>query len=412
MRRHVVIGNGGAAISAVRAIRSVTAEDEITLISQEDGPAYSPMLLPYYLAGHIRRRDLFICNQDFYRAHRVQELLGHRIIKVDTRNRTVLLEDNSTVSFDNLLIATGASAVKPSVPGIDLPGVFCLRTLRDTQSILRAFKNVRTVLFIGGGLLSLEVAQALFRKDLRMTFLISSHHILSQNMDREGARIMQKHLEQRGISFLKDDDVKSVEKKKGILLMTTRQGQELLGDMVVVGKGVRSNSDMVQGNGINVNNGIIVDDTMCTSEEGIYAAGDVAEGIDIATGRAHVNATWPNAVSQGWTAGLNMAGKKTSYLRNVRVNICALFGLPFASIGVVKADEREHQLLASRSDGRYWRLVFKNEVLVGAVLVGDVTNAGIMANLVEQQKPCPDLKKKGQKGMSFIPFAKNLIMAG
>lgn len=412
MKRHLIIGNGGAAVSAVRAIRSVAAEDEITLVSQEDGPAYSPMLTPYYLAGRLPRRGLLICDQGFYRQHRVKALLGRRATGVDPRAGTVLLEDGSALPFDSLLIATGASAVRLTMSGMDLPGVFCLRTLADAQGILRASKRARKVLFIGGGLVSLEVAQALFREGLGMTFVVGSGHVLSQNVDAPCAAMVQARLEQHGVSFLLGDDLVSLEKEGRKLRAVTNQSKELEADMVVVGRGVRPNVDLVRGSGVKMNNGIVVDETLRASVEGIYAAGDVAEGMDIATGRPHVNATWPNAIGQGWTAGLNMAGKKTPYLRNVRVNICTLFGLSFASVGAVRGDGEGHQVLASRVGGSYRKLVFQGDILIGALLAGDVADAGILANRVEQRKPSLDLRRAGPRSTAFLPFARNLVVIG
>ncbi len=407
LKRHVIIGNSGAAISAVQGIRAISSTDAITVISKEDCSAYSPVLTTYYLAGSILYKDMFLFrDEELYGKNNVKAILGKEAIKVNTDANTVLLEDGALVEYDDLLIATGASPQRPKVTGTDLPKIYTLRTLQDAERIAEASKKAQDVLIIGGGLVGLQVANALFGKGAKMTLMVASQQILSQNVDGEAAKIIQKRVESFGVRFLLGRDVESIKEKGDKVVVTTNRGEELPADMLVVAKGVTPNIKLVEGSGVKLARGILVDKWMRTNIENVYAAGDVAGGIDDITGRPRSNPTWPSATGQGWVAGMNMAGQKVPFLRNVQFNICTLFGLSFASVGLTKGEGKRYNEVACRMGSNYRKFIFEGNVLVGAVLVGEVDDTGILTNFIERRRPCPELREELQRNKAFVPYAK------
>ncbi|MEK7777034.1 MAG: FAD-dependent oxidoreductase, partial [Chloroflexota bacterium] len=156
MKRHVIIGNSHAAISAVQAIRSVSSKDEVILISREDCPAYSPMLTPCYLSGDMPYEGMFFCDKAFYQENRVDTLLGKRVVKVTPKSKSVSLENGASVSYDTLLIATGSNSQVPPIPGTQLPNVFTLWSAEDARKIADAMSGAKTVAVVGAGLVGID----------------------------------------------------------------------------------------------------------------------------------------------------------------------------------------------------------------------------------------------------------------
>lgn len=154
--RHVIIGNSAAGISAAETIRRLDPECSITIISDEEYPAYSRCLLPNFLAGDIGEARLKIRAGDFYAVNKIEAKLGKKVVSVDVQSKRVVLENGEPVPYDRLLVATGSVTTFPPLEGMDLPGVFGLRTLKDAGSILKAAGPARRAVVIGAGLVGQE----------------------------------------------------------------------------------------------------------------------------------------------------------------------------------------------------------------------------------------------------------------
>jgi NAD(P)H-nitrite reductase large subunit len=387
--RLVIIGNSGAAISAIRSIRSVESSCPITLVSRESYPAYSPVLTTYYIGNRISWERLFLTDSKFYEALGVNTLLGREVTGLDIRSQRLQLSDGASLPFDRLLIATGASANRPRFDGANLDNVFTLRTVDDAQEIRSSSKTARDIVFIGAGLVSLQVASQLHRENLRMVFLVSSDRILSQNLDSVGASIVQHRIEKRGGTFLFNREVRGIEKNKERLIVTTSQNETIEGDVVFIGKGVKPNTGFVQ-KGLEINRGIWVNDRMQTSVETIFAAGDVTEGINPLTNRREVIANWPNACLQGRVAGLNMMGHEETFTDFVPKNVTQLFGLVIASVGRIEdaGPDREGELILSEPEREiYCRAFLQGKRMIGANLVGEINDIGLIHSAIQNGSP-------------------------
>jgi nitrite reductase (NADH) large subunit len=379
--KHTIIGNSAAGLSAIKAIRKSGDSRHIVLISREKCPAYSPVLTTYYIGGRIERTRLFLVDDDFYRRHKVQTIFGRRVVEVDTGNRRLHLDDRSRLEYDSLLVASGASArsldtVEPDAS----PYVSTLRTVQDADKIKTAMGRAKAVAVTGAGLVSLQTVRAVLGRGLKITALVGSEQVLSQQMDKESASIIQEKLEAEGVKFLFGRNVERVYKKGGRAQVVTSYGESLPADLVVVGKGVRPNMEMIRDTAIKTNTGILIDDRMRTSVQDVYAAGDVAEAKNDITGETEVIATWFNACAQGETAGLNMADRPARLRGRIRENVTTIAGVAVASIGESNPDYGRYREIRHVDPGRceVRKLYLDGPHLVGALLIGNTDDAGII----------------------------------
>jgi NAD(P)H-nitrite reductase large subunit len=344
-----------------------------------------------------------LVDKGFYDRHGVKCVFGKKAVSIDTNKKSVTLEDGSVIAYDRLLIATGAS---PKRLDLDYPSgapVFTLRTIEDAERIRDSVPDGGRVVFSGAGLVSLQAASALREKLGRMSFIVGSKQILSQNLELRAAAIVQRWLESRGADFFFERSIRSiVQIENGMkvgapIVVHTDEGKAISVDAVVVGKGVQPNIPRLEPAGaVYIGAGIRVDGRMQTLAEGVYAAGDVCEAKDIISGEYRVVATWPNACMQGRVAGQNMAGGAVSYQGNMPMNVTSLFGLSFASIGCVWDSSdgvRESVSYADESSMIFKKWIFEGDRLVGAILLGDLREVTSVAPVIRQQRPIPKEKE-------------------
>lgn len=408
MKRHVIVGNGGAAISCIKAVRSLAVEDEITVISRESCPAYSPVLTTHYIAGTIAYQDMFLCDEAFYRRNNVNTLMGRKAVKVEPACKKVLMEDGHSVGYDDLLVATGSSPSIPPIEGVDYPGVFTLYTADEARAIGAALEGAESVAIVGAGLIGIQALTAAVARGKKATLIEIQDRILPLTLDSAGARMLEAKLRENAVEIHLNETLAKVGDEKGKRALFLASGRQIMADLVILALGVNPNIDLMEGSGVQLSKGILIDERCRTNVEDIYAAGDVAEGVDPITGRPTVNATWPNAIEQGTVAGLNMAGKEIPCRRNLRFNTFTLFDLPCASIGFVTAEAGLQEVVHKDGD-IYRKLAFRDGFLVGAVLIGDTNEAGVLASLVERRTLFRDLPRELARSSAFSPYARTLL---
>ena len=394
-QRQLIIGNSAAALNAVKAIRENNSADPITLISAEKHYAYSPVLLPYYVSKKIKRSALFLADQNFYQQNGVELILGNPATKVDPQNQQVHLASNDILEYDNLLIATGSSPKALGIPGEDLKGVFTLKTVDDADKLVKAAAGMEDIIIIGGVWIGLQASNALYAAGRNIRIVIGSRQPLSRNVDPSCAENVCQGIRECGMTILFETHAESIEKVKNKLNVELSSNNTLEADAVIIGKGVSPNVQIVSQSEIEVNQGILVDETMRTNASNIFAAGDVAEGLNLITGERQMIATWPNACSQGRTAGINMAGGMDKN-EGLSSNICGFLGSTVASVGITNPENGDYKEVVSDNPlkGRYRKLVWnKKDELVGAVLMGTVADIGVISNLIRSRVRIPREKR-------------------
>ncbi len=403
--RYVIIGASAAGVTAAETLRRYDAAAEIVMVSDER-VIYSRPLLSYYLAGKLDEDQLLYRPRDFFERYKIKALFT-RAVGLDTEQSQVHLQDGTTVAYDKLLLATGASPRFPPVEGIkQRVGVFGLRKLEeDAKAILSWLSKAKRAVVLGGGLVGLKAAAALKERGLNVTVLVDSPHALSQMLDESSARIFEEIFERNGVPIRTKAKPVALLGKKDVEGVQLASGEVLACDLVIVGKGVDPNLELLKDTKLRTDYGILVDDHLGTSIENIYAAGDVAQARDVLRGEAWINALWPCAVEQGRIAALNMLGEETAYRGSLRQNSVQFFGVPVISAGLAvltpgplggRPGEHDETLETQPAPEIYKKIFLKDETIVGFVLVGDapIEAAGLLRILMERRVNIASIKEE------------------
>ena len=395
----LVLGAGGAGISAVQAIRSVDKKIEINLVSMEDYMPYSLCGLPDFLSGKISMKVLNRLDADFFTENDINLILGKEAIKVDPSKKIVHFKDiskndvNGMLKFDKLLITIGSKPIVPSLPGLNKKQVYIVSNLDSCKSIIKGLKKATKIAVIGSGFIGIEVAQALKQRKKEVFVIEILDHILANMFDKEMSIIAQEKLDGLDINFILGNQVKEVIGNDVVEGLKLANGK-IDCDMVLLTVGVRPASDIVRDSKIRVNQGIIVNEFMESNIKDIYAAGDVAESFDCVYGKRGLKATWSNAVEQGQVAGLNIAGKMCKYPGFQSYNIVHINDVPFLSMGNVTNLPRNYSELVSKGIDSMRKVFFKNDRILGMEFYGDMTNSGRLFSLINKGSDIKGLNKK------------------
>lgn len=387
----VIIGNSAAGLNAVLTILKTDKIEQphITVISEEEGPAYSRVLTSYFIAGVIDEKEMMLADSKFYRENRITTFFSCRALKVHPGEKKVILTDGQEVKYDRLLIATGARPYLPDIEGIKKKGVFTLRTRQDAREILDRVADVSAAVILGGGPVSLKAAQALQKHGIKITLIIGSDRVLSQLLDKKSSLLVSKYLEKKGFNIMTETGVEEIKGKKKVREVILTSGKSIPADLVVVGKGIRPNKRLVEETDIRLDQGIIVNDFMQTSLEDIYAAGDVAQAWSIVREKKVLQGIWPAAVAQGRIAGYNMSGIKRRYAGSLRNNVIDIDGLYIAAAGITQAPGNYQNGLWEEVvvEGKdyYKKLIIRDKLIVGCIFQGDIKNGGMIQSLIRKK---------------------------
>ena len=378
MAEYVIIGNGTAAVGCIEGIRSADKESSITVISAEEHHVYSRPLISYLLEGKIDTERMKYRPGDFYEKNNVKLLFG-RAVKCDSKKQVITLESKEKLSYDRLCLCTGSSPFVPKFEGLDkVKKKFTFMTLDDALALEKVLDKKARVLIVGAGLIGLKCAEGIAERVGSITVCDLADRVLSSILDGECAAVMQKKLEEHGISFMLGDTAVRFEKDKAVM----KSGAEVGFDILVLAVGVRAETELARQAGCDVNRGIAVGTDMKTSAENIFAAGDCAEGYDSSVEANRVLAILPNAYMQGRCAGINMAGGTAVFDNAVPMNSIGFFGLHCATAGSYPEDGEVYE---AHPCGGIKRLYIKDGRLRGYMLIGDVSRAGIYTALVREK---------------------------
>ena len=382
----VIVGNGSAALAALEAIHRTDPRLKSLVISAEDCPPYSPTALPYFFAGKIREQHLFLRDDSFYREKNAELVRGARVVRILLQDRRVVLEDGRDVGYDKLLIATGASPILPAIEGLNEVRHFVFRTLKDAKELLSYAEGRRKAVVLGGGLVGMETASGLIKKGLKVTVMEKEERVLPVYFDSEAADIIKGIYEENGVTLLTGETAVKVGMDGERVIIRTLSGREIEAEIFVVAAGMAPSIEPVMDSGIACRRGILVDDTMRTNIEGVYAAGDVAEARSFFGPEKVLNAILPDAVEQGRVAGANIAGGDERYSGGLPLNIFSFFGNWAFSCGLPLVEGKDYKVI-KRSygyGGRYRRLVFKEGRLIGVALINDGVDPGILHSFIRK----------------------------
>lgn len=365
MTRYLIIGNGGAGVNAAKKIRETDPEGEITIVSRENRLMYYRPRLIEYLAGKSDLESMTMFKSDWYESRNIVNLLGLAAESIDPDGRTVTLGDGTVLSWDKLVLATGAVSSIPPIQGSDRDGVFTIRSAEDCDAILAAAPAGEVVL-IGGGLLGLETGNALLERGLKVRVIEFFDRLLPRQLDVPCAALLASMLGAKGFEFHLGGATDAIEGTPGDMRAVLKDGRIVEGGIVIVSAGIRSETTLARAAGISVDRGIIVDRRMETSIKGIFAAGDCAQY------NGTVYGIWPACLDQAAVAGAAAAGSEAAYEGTVNSTTLKIAGIDLVSMGNIDAD-CDLQCEVRQSESSYRKLVFDGDRLVGVILFGDVS---------------------------------------
>jgi len=407
--KYVIVGNGVASVGAIEGIRRVDPDGEILVISEESTPTYGRPLISYLLAGKIGPERMPLRPITFYDKFKVKMALGSKVTAIDAKAKTVATEDGNTHPYDRLLLATGGVPFVPPLPGKDGPGVYSFTTLANAETLVDVARNCKSVVVVGGGLIGLKAAEALHDRGVKVSIVELAPRVLSAAFDDKAGGLVAKRLAEVGIDVHCGTQATEIKRDANgaIVGVHLKDGAFLPCQAVVIAIGVVPASALAKDAGVKVDRGVVVDETLASSDPSVFAAGDVAQAKDLILDENRVVPIWPNAFNQGFYAGKNMAGADSPYLGGLAMNSIAFYGLPTVSVGIVNPAPGETGIELSETldeeNGTYRKLVFKDGRLVGYVLVGDIDNAGLYTGFIRFKFPLDaDTKAKLVSGCPSI----------
>jgi nitrite reductase (NADH) large subunit len=385
---YLIIGSGPAGIFGAEAIRRRDAQSPVTMVSPEDAIAHSPAMATYWIGRKIPRENLYFRGASWAEQNRVELKLGRRAAGLQTQTHKLTLESGEEIPYDRLLIAPGSSPISLAIPGNALKGVHSIRRVDDAEAILAEMGDLRQVIIIGGGFIGLKIADHLKQRGFGVTILEKESRLAPRFLDDKASLFLADLLGREGVRVETGVEVEEILGNDGwVRGVRMKDGRILSGQMVIQSVGVRPNTDFLCESGITLEKGIPVNARMETNIAGVYAAGDVVLTVDSITGEKVNNATWPAASRQGTVAGTNMAGGNISCSHNFAWNAFFLCGVPVMAAG--NAGETKAQALSEEGPGFYRKILLREGRLTGFILIGRVSQAGILLALMKTKEIVP-----------------------
>lgn len=308
--RVVIVGAGGAGNAAAEELRKSGWQGKIVMIGMEsDLPYDRPNLSKDYLAGNAPEEWIPLRDDAYYREHDIELLMDTTVTAIDTAARVLTLGDGRTLDYDRLLLATGAEPVRLDLPGADQPHVHYLRSLVDSRELIRAAKDAARVVVIGASFIGLEVAAALRARGLDVHVVAPEKVLFEKVMGPEVGNWIQGLHESKGVTFHLGDTATMI----GSTEIQLKSGDRLPADLVVIGVGVRPRLTLAESAGLEMEQGVVVNEYLETSAPGVWAAGDIARFPLALTGAPARIEHWVVAERQGQTAAHNMMGQREAF---------------------------------------------------------------------------------------------------
>jgi len=391
MTHHVILGAGPAGVIAAETIRKHAPSDSITIVGAEPEPPYSRMAIPYLLMGNVDEHGTYLRKSPTHFSDLKVNLLQAVVSHVDAAMKTIVFDDDETLAFDTLLIATGSHPVHPPIPGIDSAGVHTCWTLEDARAIMALATQGARVLQLGAGFIGCIIMEALTSRGVHLSVVEMGDRMVPRMMGPTAGGMIRDWCEAKGVEVFTGTRVEGIDPGTPLTVRLSN-GKTMLADLVISAAGVRPAIGFLENSGITCLLGVLTDEHLQTNVPGIYAAGDCCEAFDKVSGKTIVSAIQPNAAEQARVAAMNMvafargAAPAVELKGVTQINVLDTLGLISASFGDWQGRPGgEHVELTDKAAGRHLSLQFKDDVLVGCNSVGWTEHVGVMRGLVEGQ---------------------------
>lgn len=384
---YVIVGDGIAGSTAAETLREHSPDASVTVITDEGTPLYNRILIKEHAKGKLPEAPLHIHDQSWYSDRGIELALNTLVTAVDPAAQTVTLDDGRTIDYDRLLIASGGTPRQLPVPHADAAGVHHFWTLEDARRINDRAAAAENGAIVGAGLIGIDLAGVCGAHDVSAHYLMRGNRWWRYAMSQTGAEIIHDGLRELGVTPVFETTVDRFTVADGTVAgVVTQDGTEYPAEFVGVGIGLNPNTEFLAETPIETDGGILVDETLQTSVENVYAAGDVARFHDPLTDEYERNGSWDSAKEQGRVAAMNMLDSTaTETFRFVSTYSITHFDFPFLSIG---HPTRGKRYIEQKYDDTTWRrIAIRDGAVIGAVLIGDLAPQRSLKQLIKEQRP-------------------------
>lgn len=359
----LIIGNGISGLSAIKEIKKINNNANITVISKENYPTYYRVKLSHYISKDFDNNELFIHDKNWYKENDIDLILDNEVLNIDFDNKKAYLKDNQVINYDKLILANGSSPFIPKIDGYDKENIYSLRTLKDLLLIQTKLKNSKDVIIIGGGVLGLEAAYEISKnKDINVKVIEFFPYLLPKQLDLEMSKEFEKILKKPNLEFYVESKLKKINGENKINSITLEDGKTIKADFLLFSTGVRANLNLFNNSTLEYDRGIKVDKYMKTNIKDVYACGDVIEF------EGRMFGTWSEAQNQGKVAGKNASDNKTIYIPSPPQNILNVGPNSLFSAGDI---ENFDDKVFYKDDDKIYKLYLTNKKITGAVVIND-----------------------------------------
>jgi ferredoxin-nitrite reductase len=389
-KRILIIGGSIGGHTAAHTARRLDQDAQITLITEDQYSFYNRLSLTRFLSEEVERVELFDYKPEWYEDNQIEVLTNTRVIGLNAAERMATLSEGRELAYDACILTHGSSANAPPFYRADLPGVYLLRTLDDVEGIIACIHPGTKVAVIGGGVLGLEAAYGILKRGGSVQVFELFPHLMPRQLDQAAAALFTEMVKEKGIEPYVGVSVKEILGKESAEGLTLADGRGFAADLIVVSTGIKPNIHWVKRSGIRCNRGVLVDDRLQTSADSVYAAGDVVEW------RGQVIGLWTNAIEQAKVAATNAIGKISFFQGFLPVTILKCLGIQLVSIGEIEevGDNITSKLKYDSKARTYRRVVYRNGLPIGGILLGTSSGMGDMRKLIENGLELEKLTRK------------------
>ena len=397
---YVIIGDGIAGSSAAETIREDAPDADVTVVTDEGEALYNRILIKEFAKGKLPEAPISIHQDDWYEERDITLQLDTHVTAIDADAHELHTHTGETISYDKLLIATGGTPTQLPVPGSDAAGIHHFWTFEDARAIHNHAESADTGVVVGAGLLGIDLAAISGAQEIDAHYLMRGECWWRYALSKEGGEIIHDALRERNVTPVFDSGVDRFETNSDghVTAAVDPNGDTYDADFVGVAIGLDFNVEYLRNAGLEVDDGIVVDEYMRTNLDDIYAAGDITRYYDVLLGGHAQNGSWGSAKQQGMIAGATMVGESKGRVeagfeefRWVSSYSITHFDFPFLSFGhpTIGDDHAERKY----SDTEWRRIAFKNGKIVGGVLIGDLAPQSKYKQLIREQRPVADQKE-------------------
>jgi NAD(P)H-nitrite reductase large subunit len=387
--KFLIIGNGAAGYYAAGAIRKRNDECEIEIISDEPYLTYYRPSISDALGKEIKEDSFYLSPKEWYVDNNITLSLGVQVQSLNPKEKQVLLNNGTTIGYDKLILANGSKNFMLPIEGVDKPGVFSLRSIKDLEAINAKLNSSKNVVIVGGGLLGLEAAYEISKIGIHVSVVEFSTSLLTRQLDSESSLLLKAAVENQNIEVILGDSVKIINGDNSVVSVNLQSGKVIAADLVLFSTGIAPNKNIADNTDIITNKGILINANMETNVKDIYACGDVAEF------NGRVYGYWASAVQMGKAAGTNAVGHSQELVPSLGVISFNAMGLTLLSVGDIPKEPSKTIILNDTENKIYKKLFFTKDMLTGGILIGDTKSSAKLIMAIKASKTLTQVLEEG-----------------